>query len=322
MTNDNINTFHRNLSAVKNSFVDACNRVVPYYFVKAPLTIDLPGLDAIPVNKHDIIVAVDKTTGDMAYQLNPVGKHSYTVTQFEEAMLPIKPLLDRGVMEIARGGLVRNGSLGFLQCDLKDGIKEIAKGETIEGRFIASTGFDGGAATKYGGCSTAAICANTLAMALRQTGQATKLVQQTAKHTRGVHQAIERIAEQVDKVAAEFARSIEAYTAMTKAPVTKAEVEVYVRHVLGKAPATSEKESTRSENTIRHVLELADGKQIGFDAVPARRGTVWGAYNAVTQYLSHDYGNSTNEADRIESNLFGSAARINSQAFVLAMAMV
>jgi hypothetical protein len=39
------------------------------------------------------------------------------------------------------------------------------------------------------------------------------------------------------------------------------------------------------------VLQKFEGKAIGFD-LSASRGTAWGAYQAVTEYLSHEAGRS------------------------------
>lgn len=65
------------------------------------------------------------------------------------------------------------------------------------------------------------------------------------------------------------------------------------------------------------------GDAIGSD-LPGARGTYWGAYNAVTQYLSHDAGRSRDPVEsarqRLEALWFGKGAETVTAAHGLALA--
>ena len=66
-----------------------------------------------------------------------------------------------------------------------------------------------------------------------------------------------------------------------------------------------------------------DGALVGGD-LPGVRGTYWGAYNAVTEYLSHDAGRSRDPVEsarqRLEALWFGKGAETADRAHQLALA--
>jgi hypothetical protein len=66
-----------------------------------------------------------------------------------------------------------------------------------------------------------------------------------------------------------------------------------------------------------------EGQAIGSD-IPGVQGSMWGAYQAVTEYLSHDAGRSRDPIEaarqRLEGLWFGKAAATLTQAHELALA--
>ena len=67
------------------------------------------------------------------------------------------------------------------------------------------------------------------------------------------------------------------------------------------------------------------GDAIGSD-IPGVKGTMWAAYNAVTEYFTHDAGRTLDETEaarkRLESLWWGSAANSITKAHTLALAAV
>ena len=74
--------------------------------------------------------------------------------------------------------------------------------------------------------------------------------------------------------------------------------------------------STVKKNQSERVVELLD-TQKGLDLVPAVRRTAWQAYNAVTEYLTHEHGRS--EDTRLNSQWFGASANVNRKALSMAL---
>ena len=66
------------------------------------------------------------------------------------------------------------------------------------------------------------------------------------------------------------------------------------------------------QETITNLFENGAGQHL-----KSAKGTMWGAYNAVTEYLTHEYGNSDDK--RLYNNWFGSSLRTNDQALKVAL---
>lgn len=74
-----------------------------------------------------------------------------------------------------------------------------------------------------------------------------------------------------------------------------------------------EKRSTRATNIIQEISALFD-RGLGTN-LKNTRGTAWGAYNAITEYVDHHRGN--DQEKREESSNIGSGARIKERALEL-----
>ena len=68
---------------------------------------------------------------------------------------------------------------------------------------------------------------------------------------------------------------------------------------------------------MQSIIDRLD-TQRGIEYVPAMRGTVWQAYNAVTEYITHDYGRS--DDSRLQAQWFGATATMGKKALDLALA--
>jgi phage/plasmid-like protein (TIGR03299 family) len=76
-----------------------------------------------------------------------------------------------------------------------------------------------------------------------------------------------------------------------------------------------EKMSTRATNIVTNVMDLYEGRGMGADMETAK-GTAWGLYNAVTQYLDYETPSSQKTPLKsLKSNLVGRGANIKRNAF-------
>lgn len=78
--------------------------------------------------------------------------------------------------------------------------------------------------------------------------------------------------------------------------------------------------TTRSTNIRNSILELTETGH-GSKLVTAN-GTLWGAYNAVTEYVDHIRGAEKDSNDRLNSIWFGSGSSLKEKAFSLAESIV
>jgi len=122
----------------------------------------------------------------------------------------------------------------------------------------------------------------------------------------------------IDAVAGEFRATVEQYRYLASRGVNRADLRRYVRQVLSLTPDAKKGDGqlcARSAATEAAVLERFDS---GFGAtLPSARGTWWGAYNAVAEFLA--YGRGRSDDSRLNALWFGETARINREALTAAM---
>ena len=123
----------------------------------------------------------------------------------------------------------------------------------------------------------------------------------------------------------EFQATAEQYRKLVRCGVNRQSLVDYVRLVF-EQPTVAQVEatigqdkplkiSTRMGNIIDAVVDLADNG----DGAAMAGQTAWGAYNAVTAYITHKRGN--NQQSRLNAQWFGDGAKMNQRALNLAVEM-
>ena len=120
---------------------------------------------------------------------------------------------------------------------------------------------------------------------------------------------------------------------MAHTPCNLLQFRNYISNVFADQLQGTVNESRGDKNTARpkvledlpawsNLLLKYDGGAIGSD-LPASRGTVWAAYQAVTEYISHDCGRTKDPVEaarkRFESMYFGQAVDILNKAHQVAL---
>jgi hypothetical protein len=125
---------------------------------------------------------------------------------------------------------------------------------------------------------------------------------------------LEALQEVINLADQEFTATAEQYRRLRNKGINQNDLAKYVRQVF-------EIESPQLNGQQRRILEscfrlFEEGKGTG---LPGVRGTLWGAYNAVTEYLGYERGNS--QDTRLNSLWFGESARTNQRALEVALGM-
>ena len=91
-------------------------------------------------------------------------------------------------------------------------------------------------------------------------------------------------------------------------------------------PVSGQKITVNADNSInvpdRPIIPFIEGDGIGFD-IKGVQGTYWGAYNAITEWVTHEAGRGDDiEAARrrLESQWWGNGAATITKAHALALA--
>lgn len=156
------------------------------------------------------------------------------------------------------------------------------------------------------------VCQNTLNAALSGNDVRAKI-----RHSTNIGYKIEEVRETLGIVNAQFAIMEEAAKKLAVTELTNDILKNYFKNVIGAREDDKGELSTRSQNVLDQLEALYhEGKGAEMKGV---RGTAWGAYNAVVEYVDF-YRNPKGEAeDRSKSILFGSGSLLKEKAWTQAM---
>lgn len=235
----------------------------------------------------------------------------YTPLQNQDAFGWFQPFLDAGVSALHTAGSLRGGARIWVLAKLNLDPLVIAEGDEVEKFVLLSHGHDGTLAVRAGFTPIRVVCSNTLALA--HGADASKLIR--IKHTKDVLENLANVRAVMNVANAEFEATAEQYRLLARKSIKEADLRKYVRRVLR---IEDEKDiGTRTMNIIEEVVRLAEAGR-GND-LPSVRGTLWTAYNGVSEYLAYERGR--NDDNRLNSLWFGVGASLNRHALDVALDM-
>jgi len=245
----------------------------------------------------------------------------YTPVQNAEAFEFFQPAIEAGFCQLETAGSLRGGSRVWALARILDTTHDVVAGDPVNGYFLLSNSHDGSLAIRVGFTGIRVVCANTLTLAHHNSRS--KLVQ--VRHTKNVSKGLEKLKEIVDWQRGQFASTVEQLRTLASYGVNEETLKAYVTEVfepeikLRKLTEDSEKKSYAK--LLAKVVPLFEGVGAGGQGnnLPGVRGTMWGAYNAVTGYLSHERGRDNDT--RLDSLWFGLNQKTNQRALEVALRM-
>lgn len=270
-------------------------------------------MELVPLQTADTQVKVDhravRRTSDGRI-LGTVGPRFHPL-QNSEAFAWFQPFLDAREAALHTAGSLRNGSRIWVLAKLNRDPLVIAEGDEVEKYILLSHGHDGSLAVRAGFTPIRVVCQNTLSMAHGCDGS--RLIR--LKHTRDVLENLANVREVMNLANQQFEASAEQYRLLARKSINSADLRKYVRLVLKVEDAQDS--STRTRNLVEEIVRLAEAGR-GND-LPSVRGTLWTAYNGVSEWLTHERGRSGD--NRMNSLWFGDGASLNRHALALALDM-
>jgi phage/plasmid-like protein (TIGR03299 family) len=242
--------------------------------------------------------------------LGIVGKR-WTPLQNRDAFEIFEPLVDAGEMVIHTAGSLRNGERIWALCQLNQDNSEIVAGDEVAKFVLLSNGHDGKLAVHFGFTPIRVVCANTEALA--RGSKASKLVR--VRHSRFVKQNVQDLRNVMNFANQEFEATAEQYRYLASKGINSEDLDKYIKIVLGIGEKSADEMTTRSKNIVSSIEDLFEGGR-GSD-IAGVRGTYWGAYNAVTEYLNYSKGRTAN--NRMDSVWFGQNGTMNQKALDTAL---
>jgi phage/plasmid-like protein (TIGR03299 family) len=251
-------------------------------------------------------------TDDGAY-LGTVGD-GYAIIQNKDQFQWIDAILEAANgSHYESAGALGNGERIWCLARIPEGDYQIDGGDKHHTYLMGATSHDGSLAQTLKLVDTRVVCANTLAVAIRESGTAIRI-----KHTTNAKVRMDAAVKLMSSVM-DSAKGIKAkMEQLAERKLTRESVQ----HIFDRLfPKSDDKEAnqTRRNNTITEVLDLyASNDKAAF---PSIQGTAYNLFNAVTEYADHfrtARGNGSEPQQvamaRAESAMFGSGEKLKTQA--------
>lgn len=249
---------------------------------------------------------------DNGAQLGIVGD-VYRPLQNKEAFSFFDAIVGEKAAMYHTAGVLGAGEVVWMLAKLPGEIRTL--GDDVSEKFLLLTNsHDGTSSVRVMFTPIRVVCQNTLNIALAGTEKIARV-----KHCATMGQRIDYVRETIGIVSAQFSLFEDITRKMAMTQVTSEALKKYFI-ASGIVPQIKEGEevSTRAQNIMEEVSTLFErGKGA---ELPAAKGTLWGAFNAVTEYV--DYFRSSKGDNRAKSLLVGSGANIKQKAFDSALALM
>ena len=258
----------------------------------------------------------------------PVGQvtEKFKTVQPLDLLEACRDLVESGGWEIETVGSLRGGSKIWVMCKCVDLVGSVYGSDKVRGRLLWATAMDGSMKTVAKFCAERVVCANTLAMALREDGDTV-----TVSHRMWFD--ADEIKESLGIAALAFDRFLSQSRRLAETPIKVDAARDLLRKLFGQPTATEIKETSsdyefqklmsqfkgaegavREQRSVGRALSLFAGEGIG-SQLPGSVGTRWGLLNAVTQHVDHEMGRA--DDTRMDSAWFGRGDEIKTAAFEL-----
>jgi phage/plasmid-like protein (TIGR03299 family) len=247
-------------------------------------------------NQQEIEGNIALVRTDTGHVLN-VASNKYKPIQNEVFWDVMQPLLESGSISNPTGGHFSSQKT-FAQASL-DLKAEVVSGDEISGKFTLLNSHDGSIAFRAGLTPVRIYCQNTL-MSVQNSMMGISI-----RHSATSADKLMMLNESIKIAAKSFDDSIEFYKHLASRTISVEELEIFIKTCLNLKTQDDGELSTNASNKLAKVIDFFES---GNGANKAS-GTLWNAYNAVTEYTTHELGQ--------ESSLFGQGNAINERAIQL-----
>jgi phage/plasmid-like protein (TIGR03299 family) len=247
--------------------------------------------------------AIVRDTDNSAYG---IVKKDYALFQNEEMGAFADDLIDDGSLRIHTAGSLNGGRQVWLLG--KVGSTEIIPKDKVDHYLFLYTGHDGSTAFRCMFTTVRVVCANTAAVALKNSrGQSISI-----RHTKNMSLKSGEAARVLGISQKAFAESDEFMRKLADVPMPQSDwidfcMELFPTPVADEDGNVSKRALSISENNRSQLTRLFVGGR-GTE-IPGVRGTGWAAYNALTEFAGYHRTSRGGKGKRFESLMMGSGAK-------------
>jgi phage/plasmid-like protein (TIGR03299 family) len=238
----------------------------------------------------------------------------YRALQNADAFNFFEPFIASGEASYETAGALRGGRRVWVLAKINRAPSVIVakSDDKIEKFVLLSNSHDGTLAVRVGFTPIRVLCSNTLALA--HGDGASKLIR--LRHRTNVLANLESVREVMSVADARFESTAEQYRRLAAREINADDLKKYVSLVFA-APNADENARPDHQRILSKIVPLFETGR-GND-LPGVRGTLWAAYNGVTEYLAYERGRSQDA--RLDSLWFGPSANLNRRALDVGIQM-
>lgn len=211
-----------------------------------------------------------------------IATKRYNILQNMEAFNWFQPMLDIGGINFESAGSLNDGKTIWILAKLRGSLTVVGD-DSIDKYILLSHSHDGTAAIDAMETGVRVVCANTLAMA-RKANKTFKSI----RHTKSMHMSLAAARDAMVQANAKFEEYVQLYRQLASVKPTVKQVKDYFLAFMNKEGEETAELATKSQNRLDRLFNLFEaGKGQTMTGV---KDTMWAAYNAVTEFLSHEAG--------------------------------
>lgn len=258
-----------------------------------------------------------------------IVKGNYEIVQNNVAFSWFDNNIGRDGLQLDKAGYFSYGGMIFISVKLNNNYIKVGK-DDIENYLVFSNSHDGSNAVRILFTPIRIICKNTLVSAIKTSDNYVSF-----KHTKNVIQSINTASEVLGITKIKIAETNELYNTLYKKAMYDVDVLNYLsknifndeeiininkvtnNDILKVFNRSSDLADTISVNKLNKFTDICEYYVSGYGQKEIR-GTAWGAYNAVTGYISN-VKNFNNSDKRTKDILFGTDYNANVNALKLIM---
>jgi phage/plasmid-like protein (TIGR03299 family) len=207
-------------------------------------------------------------------------------------------------------GVLGKGERIWLLAKLPDYIR-VNGNDIVEKYLLLTNAHDGTGSVRVKLTPIRVVCENTLTLALTRAEQEVRI-----RHTADAQTRLKEAHQILGLTNKLFAELDCIFNRMSETDLKKASLNEYLARVFPDPPREGyPSRAPRIRENVRELIETGRGAE-------AAKGTLWGAYNAVAEYVDHYRIPKAGDSARLKSMWFGNGERIKKVAFRIAIGML
>jgi phage/plasmid-like protein (TIGR03299 family) len=330
------------IEALRQAGLDWSVEMRPAYIAQGDTMVRLPGVRAIVRATDGKILG---NAGDVP-RGGANARDGYVPLQNDGMARWFQPVLDAGEARIEAAASLFGGQRVYMLARIGhngDSHASVVDGDEIVNHWLIANDHSGKHSLRVARCRTRVVCANTLAAAF---GEGTYV---RIRHGKSMAETLDELRKVMTKERDAFSQDVGIFRELATKSVTRAKLREYVQAVFPEsfkeekkpvapplavtgrglldeimggsahaAPIVTDEHRAEGKALVSEILDRVEVlMESGRGAnVPGVRGTMWGAYNAVNEYLQYEYGRGPAGATdkRMDAMLFGQPATWNALA--------